>query len=110
MAVKSQELLTEEQSDKDGKPEKETSLKKVRRGKRIRRKFENFKIYYVNARGVKSKVKSLQEILQEEKPTVVAITETVLEGNEEVNLEGYTIFPKNKPGKEKDYCDRTNSG
>ena len=74
----------------------EEKHRKVRRGKRIRRNLENFKILYVNIRGIKSKVKSLENIVQEEKPALIAIAETILEEKEEIDIEGYHVLPKNK--------------
>ena len=83
--------LTEEEEKKT-----ETKHKKVKRGKRIKKNLENFKILYVNIRGIKSKVKSLENIAQEEKPTLIAIAETILKEKEEIEIEGYAILPKNK--------------
>ena len=83
--------LTEEEEKKT-----ETKHKKVKRGRRIKKNLENFKILYVNIRGIKSKVKSLENIAQEEKPTLIAIAETILEAKEKIEIEGYAILPKNK--------------
>ena len=49
----------------------------------------------MNIRGIKSKTRSLDEIIQEENPTLIAIAETWLEEKEEIKLEGYKIIPKN---------------
>ena len=42
--IKPKELSNNEQKDKEEQPERERTHRKVKRGKRIRRKFENFKI------------------------------------------------------------------
>ena len=72
--------------------EKEGRAKKVRRGgKRIKNKLKKFKVLYVNLRGYKSKKKSINEIILEEKPTLIAFTETLLAENEEIEIEGYIV-------------------
>ena len=72
--------------------------KKIRRGgKRIKNKLKKFKVLYVNLRGYKSKTKSIKEIILEEKPTLIAFAETLLDEGEEIDLEGYkVIVPKEK--------------
>ena len=59
----------------DTKDEPDKTMKKTRRGKKIRRKLEKFKAMYVNIRGVKSKIKSLQYIIKEQNPTLIALAE-----------------------------------
>ena len=64
---------------KNNKDEK----KKVRRGgKAIKNKLKKFKVLYVNLRGYKSKRRSIEEIVEEERPTMLAFTETLLEQGE----------------------------
>ena len=48
------------------------------------------KFYYLNIRGLKSKIESLKEIIIEEKPEVIELVETMLDGK--VVMEGYTIM------------------
>jgi exonuclease III len=66
--------------------------KKTRRGQRIRNKMKKFTIWYQNIRGIKSKLESLREKIEEYSPTVVCITETHLLDTEPMSLEGYKIF------------------
>ncbi len=66
--------------------------KKTRRGKRIKNKFLNFKALYVNLRGYKSKQRSVEEIVKDEKPTLIAFAETLVEKKEDINLKGYEIL------------------
>ena len=45
---------------------------------------------------MKSKRDSLEEIIEEEKPTIIALVETLLEEEEHLKIEGYKVLPKNK--------------
>ena len=65
--------------------------KKTRRGKVRRNTFKGFKIMYNNVNGIKSKMTSLERIIEEENPTIIGITETKLGEIESLNLEGYEI-------------------
>ena len=87
-------MALEENDTMEGKIKK----KRVRRGgKKVKNKLKNFKIMYVNLRGYKSKKRSIEEIIIEEKPTVVAFAETLLEEKEKVKIEGYeTYVPEEK--------------
>ena len=53
-------------------------------------------IIYSNARGIKSKTKSIKEILFETQCAIFAITETNLKDKEKVNINGYTWTGKNR--------------
>ena len=53
---------------------------------------EKFSIYYVNVRGLKSKMDSVQRILEDIQPEVICMTETHLGDGEKVELEGYEIY------------------
>jgi len=50
----------------------------------------------LNIRGIKSKLISLKEIIEETKPTILNIQETHLGENEVIDLEGYKIIYNNK--------------
>ena len=74
--------------------------KKVRRGKKVKNCLSKFKIYYNNSRGISSKLHSLSDCILSTKPHIVCITETKLDTDEKVEIEGYTVVPKNnKKGK-----------
>ena len=49
-------------------------------------------MYYINIRDIKSKITSLEEIVREMKPTVIAITETWLEPDSPIEIEGYAVY------------------
>ena len=66
--------------------------KKRRRGKPIKNKLKKFKVYYHNIRGIKSKLKSLKEIIEDEKPAVICITETHLGKEETIKIQDYKLF------------------
>ena len=58
--------------------------------------FKNFKLYYNNIRGIKSKMASLQDIINEYDPHVICINETHLGQDEGINIKGYKVFYNNK--------------
>ena len=64
----------------------------MRRGKTIKNKLKNFKILFNNVRGIKSKVKSLQDVVMETQPTVICLVETHLQKDEILEIEGYEII------------------
>ena len=51
---------------------------------------------YLNIRGLKSKVTTLHNIIDELQPTIFCITETHLMEKEEIEIEGYKIFDNNR--------------
>ena len=50
------------------------------------------KIYYVNIRGIKSKLESLRNIVEEEKPDIIGIAETMLDKTEDITIQGYKMI------------------
>lgn len=56
-------------------------------------------IFYQNVRGLKSKKNSLDNMLEEQKPTIIALVETHLHPEEDMNLEGYTIIRNDRSEK-----------
>ena len=48
-------------------------------------------MYYINIRDIKCKRISLQEIIRDEKPTVIAITEAWIDEDYEMEIDGYVI-------------------
>ena len=89
-----QETINEKKNQENG-----NKRKKVRRGgKKIKNKLKNFKILYVNLRGFKSKKKSIENILEEEKPTMIALTETLIEDKENVEIKGFEIYKPAEKG------------
>ena len=91
-AMTTTDLKQKSQKDKDKKG-------KVRRGgKRIKNKLKKFKIMYSNLRGFKSKIESIKNIIAEEKPTIIALAETLIENDEKVKLEGYKTFKPAEKG------------
>lgn len=53
-------------------------------------------MYYVNVRGVKSKMEAIEEIMEEVNPTVICLTETHFGNNEKIKLTGYHIIYNNR--------------
>ena len=61
----------------------------------MRKILSDLNIYYVNIRGIKSKILSLSEIIAEVEPTVIAITETHLGEKEKIDIQGYEVYRSN---------------
>ncbi len=72
--------------------------KKTRRGKVRSNTLKSLKIMYNNVNGIKSKLLSLNRIIEEEKPTIIGITETKLDELETLKLEGYEIKRVDRKG------------
>ena len=78
---------------------KKNKGKKVRRKNTINRKLNNnFKAYYSNLRGIKSKIETLKSIIEERKPDVIGIVETMLDKNDEMQIEGYKVIRSDRDG------------
>ena len=65
--------------------------KKTRRGRAKRNALQNCKIMLNNVRGYKTKQMVIKRIIEEEKPTMIAFTETKLNKKDEVKIDGYLI-------------------
>ena len=72
--------------------------KKNRRSKKLNNTFKSCKYFYLNIGGFKSKIESLKEIIIEEKPEVIGLVETMLDGKDKVVMEGYTIYRNDRNG------------
>ena len=74
--------------------------KKTRRSKKNQNIYKNFRIYYNNIRGVKSKINSLREIIDQQEPHIISINETHLGEDENVEVKNYKfIYNSKKEGK-----------
>ena len=86
----------EQKQEKDKGDKKESiTRKRVRRSKRIKNALKNFKIYYQNVRGLKSKLDSLQEMIDDYQPALVCIVETHMQKEEEIQIPGYSLVYRN---------------
>ena len=65
---------------------------KTRRSKKMRNKMKNVSIMYLNIRGLKSKLESLKEIIDEQKPDIITLVETLLCENDAIELKNYEII------------------
>jgi len=63
--------------------------KKTRRGRKIKNELNKLEIYYQNVRGLKSKQKSLATMTKEKHPTIIALNETHLSKEENINIDEY---------------------
>ena len=77
--------------DKERAPEL-AQMKKRRKGQPIKNRLKKFSIYCLNIRGIKSKIDSLKNIIDEVQPTMFCITETHLIKKESVKIDGYKIL------------------
>ena len=56
----------------------------------------NFKFLVNNTRGIKNKLTTIQRIIEEEQPVMIALVETKLEKNENIEFPGYDSTPVNR--------------
>lgn len=68
----------------------------MRRSWKNKNIYKSFIIYYVNIRGIKSKIESLEEIIETVQPTVVCLVETHLNTEEKVQIPGYKVYCNNR--------------
>ena len=59
---------------------------------------KDIKIFYLNVRGLKSKLKSLHEIIEDLCPDVIALVETMLDESDSVILDGYSVTRRDRKG------------
>ena len=86
------QTVNQETASKDRKTEQNgKGNKKTRRSKRIRNSLKNLTILYVNIRGLKSKLDSLENIITEVDPSIMCPVETHLEVTDQVEVGGYTL-------------------
>ena len=69
---------------------------KTRGGKALRKFYNKFGIYYANIKGIKSKNESLEEIIDTLDPLLICLTETHLDEDEQLIMNGYRIFLNNR--------------
>ena len=83
----------QEQKQEKGKGDEKESItrKRVRRSKRIKIALKNFKTYYQNVGKIKSKLDSLQEMIDDYQSALVWIVETHMQKEEETQIPGYSL-------------------
>ena len=84
----------QEQKQEKGKRDKKENItrKRVKRSKRITNALKNFKIYCQNVRGLKSKLDSPQEMIDDYQSALVCIVETHMQKEEEIQMPGYNLW------------------
>ena len=81
--------------------EKNNRKNKNRRSNKNKNRFKNFCVYYTNIRGVKSKITTLEEIVNEINPHIICLNETHLGQEENIQINNYEfVNNNNKKGKE----------
>ena len=91
-----QETNTEEKQDNKNNQGKGRPKKKKRRIKKIKRAFTNFRMLYSNINHLLSNIDSLQNIIEERKPSVIALDETKLGEQQKITIDGYHPVPMNR--------------
>ena len=77
----------------------EITKKKTRRSKKIKNALTNFKVFYQNIRGLKSKVDSIMKAISDYQPILICLVETHLQKEKEIRIQGYSqIFRNNRSG------------
>ena len=73
--------------------------KRVRRSKRIKNALKNFEICHCNVIGLKSKLDSLQEMIDDYQPALVCIVQTHMLKEEEIQIAGYSpVYHNDRSG------------
>ena len=86
----------ENKTKKKIKKKKEKQVKKkTRRSKKIKNALRKFTIVYQNIRGLKSKVDSVQEIVDDCQPNLLCLVETHMQEEEEITIPGYETIYRN---------------
>ena len=86
------------QSQKENKEKKEKQVKtKTQRSKKIKNALWKFTIVYQNIRGLKSKIDSVQELVDDCQPNLLCLVETHMQEKQEITITGYeTIYRNDK--------------
>jgi peptidoglycan hydrolase CwlO-like protein len=71
-----------------------TQNQKVRRS--IKKKQRKLTQFYSNARGLKSKINSLKDVVEELQPQIMLITETNLKAKESIKINNYKCIEKHR--------------
>ena len=74
------------QKQNTDRKERKNKEKKSKRKKTMEKKLKEMKMYFVNCRGLKSKLESLKEITTEYKPDIVGLVETHLDSEDDIVL------------------------
>ena len=73
--------------------------KKTKRSKKTKNALTNFKVFYQNIRGLKSKVDSIMETISDYQSILICLVETHLQKEEEIKIPGYSqIFCNDRSG------------
>ena len=88
----------ENKTKKKIKKKKEKQVKKkTRRSKKIKNALRKFTIVYQNIRGLKSKVDSVQELVDDCQPNLLCLVEIHMQEKQEIKITGYeTIYRNDK--------------
>ena len=100
MTKQKEEKQKKQNEEKKGKQKEKNKIiteKRTKRKKSIEKKLREITVYYNNIRGMKSKIDSLADAIEETKPTMFALVETHLEDGEVIEeIEGYIPIRNNR--------------
>ena len=89
--------LNENQIKKENE-ENKAKKKNTRRSMRNRNALNKLTILYQNVRGMKSKMESIQRIIEEKNPSIICYVESNMEEGEELKINGYVTQRNDKDG------------
>ena len=90
-------MTRERRKSKESRAKEKQWRTKARRSKRIKNALKHFTIFYQSIRGIKSKVDSLTETLDDTNPTIICLIETHMLKEEEITIPGYeTVFREDR--------------
>ena len=86
--------MTENKENKEqpSKRQKKRCKGKVQEIKKDKKQTQRLQIYYENVRGLKSKIDSLAETIDDYEPALICLVETHLLKEEQIQIPGYKIF------------------
>ena len=89
-------MTKKEKKQKENKEKKEKQIKKkTRRWKKIKNALRKFTIVYQNITGLKSKVDSVQELVDDWQSNLLCVVETHTQEEEEIEMPGCDTIYKN---------------
>ena len=56
------------------------------------KKLSQLKMYFLNVRGIKSKIEQVRKIIKEEDPDIIGMVETMMAEKEKLEIEGYKML------------------
>ena len=88
-----EEIRDEKEKEEESSREKRIGIrKKIKRKKSMAKNLSQLKMYFVNVRGIKSKIEQVRKIIKEEDPDIIGMVETMMAEKDELEIEGYKML------------------